>query len=80
MSNSRAKYEELRQQEGFVDNTHNQRSMTILLEVLHAANKANMVDVLIDKAWYILKGAPNLTPLVIFQLAAEEAKVDELCN
>ncbi len=78
MSDSRAKYEEL---EHKADNQpHNQRSLHIILGILRVANKADLVDILIDKAMTISKSAPKLSPLVVLQLAADEAKVDELCN
>lgn len=78
MSDSRAKYEELKHE---VDSqSQNQRSINIMLEVLRAADKAGIVDIFIDKAFKIAESAPNLSPVVVFQLAAEEAKVDELCN
>ena len=80
MSNSRAKYEELRQQPGFVETTYNPISMDITLDILRAANKAGLMEVLLDKAMAISKSSYKLSPLVILQLAAEEAKVDELCN
>jgi tagatose-1,6-bisphosphate aldolase non-catalytic subunit AgaZ/GatZ len=54
--------------------------MYIILEVLQTAHKAGLTQVLLDKAMAISQSAPRLSPLVIIQLAAEEAKVDELCN
>jgi hypothetical protein len=51
-----------------------------MLDVLRAANKAGLTEVLLEKAMAISKSASKLSPLVVFQLAAEEAKVDELCN
>lgn len=80
MSNSRAKYEELEQQQGFVENTQNQTSTLIMLEVIRAANKAGLIDALLEKAVVISQSSSRLSPLVVLQLAAEEAKVDELCN
>jgi len=80
MSNSRAKYEELKQQEGFVDNVNNHTSMMITLDILRAANKAGLMEVLLNKAEVIYKSSYKLSPLVVLQLAAEEAKIDELCN
>lgn len=80
MSNSRAKYEQLISQPNFMDVSHDQRSVRILLQVIAAAYATNQIEVLLDKAMKISKDSPNLSPIVVFQLAAEEAKVDELCN
>lgn len=80
MSNSRAKYEELKQQEGFVENTHNHTSMVIMVDILRAASKAGLIEVLLNKAMVISQSSSRLSPLVVLQLAAEEARVDELCN
>jgi len=78
MSNSRAKYEELVHE--FEAQSHNQRSMSIILEIIKGAHKAEIMDVLLDKVHGISQSGPRLSPVVVFQLAAEEAKVDELCN
>jgi len=76
MSNSRAKYEELLQEVS--SQSQNQRSLHLILDVLIAADKVGIVDIIINKALFISKNFPNLSPVVVFQLAAEETKVDEL--
>jgi tagatose-1,6-bisphosphate aldolase non-catalytic subunit AgaZ/GatZ len=78
MSNSRAKYEELVHEAD--SQSQHQKAMYTILDVLRAANKAGLTEVLLDKAMILSQSAPRLSPLVIIQLAAEEAKVDELCN
>lgn len=80
MSNSRAKYEELSLEQGLHHPSPNQRSVQILIEILQAAHKVGVMDVLLEKAITISKDAPFLTASTTFQIAAEEAKVDELCN
>jgi len=80
MSDSRAKYEELKEQEGFLDLNTTQRTVHIIIELFAAAVKAGTVETFLSKAQQISNNAPKLSPLVIFQLAAEEARVDELCN
>jgi len=80
MSNSRDKYEELSQEKVFNHNPANQRSTQILIDILQATQKSKLLDVLLEKAITISRDAPNLPPLSVFQIAAEEAKVDELCN
>ena len=80
MSNSRAKYEELRQQEHFIDLEVNQRAVHILVDLFKAAVEANTVETFLNKAQYISNNAPKLSPVVVFQIAADEAKVDELRN
>ena len=76
--NSRAKYEQLNHEED--SQSHNQRTVYIMVDVLRAANKAQLTEVVLDKAMTISQSAPTLSPLVVFQLAAEEARVDQLCN
>lgn len=78
--NSRAKYEELIQEEQFLDNSPTQRSVGILVELFAAAVKADLVDTFLLKAQEISNNAPKLSPVVVFQIAADEARVDELCN
>jgi len=78
--NSRAKYEELRERPDFREQTPQQRSMSIIVEVLQASQHTNMTDHLIMKLLNISQNAPNLSPTTVFQVAAEAVKVDELCN
>lgn len=78
--NSRAKYEELRLKPDFVENTPQQRSIAIIVEILQGSQHINMTDHLIMKVLNISKTAPNLSPAVVFQIAADCIKVDEICN
>ena len=78
--NSRAKYEELKQQEHFIDLETTQRTVHILVELFAAAVKAGTVETFLSKAQDISNNAPKLSPVLVFQIAADEAKVDELCN
>ena len=78
--NSRARYEELRTKPDFVENTPQQRSIATIVEILQASQHTGMMDHLIMKVLNISKTAPNLSPAVVFQIAADSVKVDELCN
>ena len=78
--NSRARYEELRLQPDFKESTPQQRSIAIIVEILQASQHTNMTDHLIMKVLNISSQSPNLSPTVVFQIAADAMKVDELCN
>jgi len=78
--NSRARYEELRQKPDFRENTPQQRSIANIVEILQASQHTNMTDHLIMRVLNISKCSPNLSPMVVFQIAADAMKVDELCN
>jgi len=78
--NSRARYEELRLKPDFKEDTPQQRSIATIVEILQASHHTNMTDHLIMKVVNISKTAPNLSPAVVFQIAADAVKVDELCN
>lgn len=78
--NTRARYEELRLVPDFVENTPQQRSIATIVEILQGSQHINMTDHLIMKVVNISKTAPNLSPAVVFQIAADSIKVDELCN
>jgi hypothetical protein len=80
MSNSRAKYEELREQQGFLDLNTTQRTVHILVELFAAAVAAGTVETFLSRAQQISNNAPKLSPVVVFQIAADAIKVDELCN
>jgi len=76
--NSRAKYEELVHE--FESQSHDQKSINIILDILRGAHKAQIVDILLDKMGTISQSGPRLSPVVVFQIAADAVKVDELCN
>ena len=80
MSNSRAKYEELREKPSFVENTEQQRSVAIIVEILQASDHTSLTKELLTKVLEVSKQGPNLSPATVFQIAADSVKVDELCN
>jgi len=80
MSNSRAKYEQLQQDPSFVDSTQHQTSVGTIVQILHASEHISLTKDLLAKVVEISKQGPNLSPVVVFQIAADAIKVDELCN
>jgi|688.fasta_scaffold22582_11 hypothetical protein len=80
MSDSRAKYEELREKPTFVENTEQQRSVAIIVEILQASDHTSLTKHLLSKVLEVSKEGPNLSPATVFQIAADATKVDELCN
>ena len=80
MSNSRAKYEELREKPSFVDNTEQQKSVAIIVEILQASDHTSTTKQLLSKVLQVSKQGPNLSPATVFQIAADATKIDELCN
>ena len=80
MSDSRAKYEELRESNSFVENTEQQRSVGIIVEILQASQQSSLTEDLLNKVLQISKKGCNLSPATVFQIAADSVKVDELCN
>lgn len=80
MSNSRARYEELREKPLFVENTEQQRSVAIIVEIIQASNHTSLTKELLTKVLQVSKEGPNLSPATVFQIAADATKIDELCN
>ena len=80
MSDSRAKYEELREKPSFVDITEQQRSVAIIVEIIQASDYTSLTKELLSKVLQVSKEGPNLSPATVFQIAADAIKVDELCN
>lgn len=80
MSDSRAKYEELREKPSFVDSTEHQRSVAVIVEILQASDYTSLTKELLRKVLQVSKEGPNLSPATVFQIAADAIKVDELCN
>ena len=80
MSNSRAKYEQLREKPSFVENTQQQTSVAIIVEILQASDHTSLTKQLLSKVLEISKQGANLSPATVFQIAADSVKVDELCN
>jgi hypothetical protein len=80
MSNSRAKYLELMEQDATVPQSDHQRGVTRIVEILQGAKKAKMRSNLLKQVIKISSEAPQLSPVTVFQIAADVVKVDELCN
>lgn len=80
MSDSIKKYQELLQEGRSLSTTHNQKSTMTIIEILRASDCAGNMKVLLERATEISKKGPNLTPATVFQIAGDEAKVDELCS
>lgn len=80
MSDSVKKYHELLEEGRTIDSTYNQISTMTIIEILRASDCAGNIKVLLERATEISKKGPNLTPATVFQIAGEEAKVDELCT
>lgn len=77
MSNSRAKYEEIKDTFTGADLAYNQRQARIILDILKTVNAQDRLDVFIDKAEQALDKYFNFSPVVIFQIAADETIADE---
>lgn len=80
MSDSRAKYEELREKPSFIDSTEHQRSVAVIVEILQASDYTSLTKELLRKVLQVSNEGPNLSPATVFQIAADAIKVDELCN
>jgi hypothetical protein len=80
MSDTVKKYEELLEEGRELTNTLHQRNTMTIIEILRASDCAGNIGILLEKATRISKRGPNLSPTTVFQIAGEEAKVDELCN
>lgn len=78
MSDSRAKYEEIKHT--FALHSSSQREVRILLDILQGMKSIDTLEVFVEKARTISKDFPNLSPLVVYQMAADGALVDELCS
>lgn len=77
MSNSRAKYEDIKDTPRGKILSENQRKTRIMLDILKGVDKTDRLDTFIDKAENILKSNPNFSPVVVFQIAADDALIDE---
>ena len=80
MSDSVKKYHELLEEGRSIDSTTNQISTMTIIEVLRASDCAGNLKHLLRVATDISRKGPNLSPATVFQIAGEEAKVDELCS
>lgn len=80
MSDSISKYHELMQDSKQVQKSEHQRSVDSIVEILEASKRAKLRKDLLRQVVKISKEGPNLSPSVVFQIAADVIKVDELCN
>lgn len=80
MSDSIKKYHELLEEGRTFTTTANQVSTMTIIEILRASDCAGNLKTLLERATDICKKGPNLSPSTVFQIAGEEAKVDELCS
>jgi hypothetical protein len=80
MSNSVSKYFELVEKEAELLQSEHQRGIVRIVEILQGAKKAKMRSDLLKQVLKISKEAPGLSPVTVFQIAADEVKIDELCN
>lgn len=79
MSDSITKYQELLSQTPLVETVY-QRGVRTLCEILSATSKVDLVQELVLKASELSIKNPDLPVVTIFQIAADDLKVDELCN
>ena len=77
---SQHKYEELMQDSNFSHQSPQQRAVDIICEIVQAAAQGDMVVELLNKAVEISKSSAQLSPVVVFQIAGDEMKVEEVCN
>jgi hypothetical protein len=80
MSDSVKKYHELFEEGRSIDSTTNQISTMTIIEIIRASDVAGNLKHLLRVATDISRKGPNLSPATVFQIAGEEAKVDELCS
>ena len=82
MSNSLSKYHDMLQDQQQVTPTssEHQRGVVAIVEILQAAKKAKMRSNLLRQVLRISSEAPQLSPTTVFQIAADEVKIDELCG
>lgn len=80
MSDSIKKYHELVEEGRLLNQTPNQKSISLITEVVRAAVCAGNLDILLEKVVQMSLKNPNLTPKTVFDIVSEEIKVDELCT
>lgn len=80
MSDSISKYSELIEKETEQLQSDHQRGVRRIVEILQGAKQAKMRSSLLKQVLKISKEAPGLSPVTVFQIAADEVKIDELCN
>jgi hypothetical protein len=77
MSDSVKKFHEL---EDTVTVSINQKQVEVICEIVRASTKSKMTKDLVKKALKISNKAPLLSPSVVFQIAGDDLKIDELCG
>lgn len=80
MSDSIKKYHELVEEGRLLNQTPNQKAISLITEVVRAAVCAGNLDILLEKVVQMSLKNPNLTPKTVFDIVSEEIKVDELCT
>jgi hypothetical protein len=81
MSDSISKYYDLMEEAPrTIAPSEHQRGISIINEIILATQRADLLHELVSKASEISTQAPKLTPVTVFQIAADAVKVDELCN
>lgn len=80
MSDSVSKYFELIEQETQQLQSEHQRGVKTIVEILQASKKAKMRSNLLKQVLKVSGEAPQLSPVTVFQIAADEVKIDELCG
>lgn len=80
MSDTLKKYSELLEEGRVNTSTTAQRSVGEVVEIIRASLVAGNIETLLQKVTEVSKKAPKLSPAVVFQIAGDEAKVDELCT
>lgn len=76
--NSRAKYEEIKHT--FTSQTNSQREVKILTDILSRINSLQVLETFVEKCRQLSNENPNMSTIVVYQIATDEALVDELCN
>lgn len=80
MSDSVKKYHELVEEGRLLNETPNQKAISLIVEIIRAAQCAENLDMLLEKVVKLSLQNPRLTPRAVFDIVSEEIKVDELCT
>ena len=83
MSNSRQRYLDLIDSSNIASTPKKVRQLTTTLQIIRAANKIGMIEELLTKVEQLSSNWPTnseVNAAIFFEIAAEELKVDELCN
>ncbi len=77
MSDSIKKFHELQDTDTV---SLNQKQVEVICEIVKASTKSKMTKDLVNKALKISSKAPLLSPSIVFQIAGDDLKIDELCG